>query len=55
MTQYGASVTAGRDVSAVAGRDLNVVASQIDAKRDVGMSATESVNISSAADEEHFL
>jgi filamentous hemagglutinin len=55
ITQYGASVTAGRDVSAVAGRDLNVVASQIDAKRDVGMSATENVNISSAADEEHFL
>ncbi|WP_408636598.1 DUF637 domain-containing protein, partial [Pseudomonas agronomica] len=55
ITQYGASVTAGRDVSAVAGRDLNVVASQIDAKRDVGMSATDNVNISSAADEEHFL
>ncbi|MGX9565519.1 DUF637 domain-containing protein [Pseudomonas sp. CFBP 5748] len=55
ITQYGASVSAGRDVSAVAGRDLNVVASQIDAKRDIDMTATENVTISSAADEEHFL
>ncbi|WP_434562909.1 hemagglutinin repeat-containing protein [Pseudomonas sp. R1-6] len=55
ITQYGASVSAGRDVSATAGRDLNVVASQIDAKRDVDMAATENVNISSAADEQHFL
>ena len=55
ITQYGAGVSAGRDVSAVAGRDLNVVASQIDAKRDIDMTATENVTISSAADEEHFL
>ncbi|TDK55530.1 two-partner secretion domain-containing protein [Pseudomonas moraviensis] len=54
-TQLGASVSAGRDFTAAAGRDIAVIASQIDAKRDVSMSATESLIISSAADEEHSL
>ncbi|MHC8401510.1 DUF637 domain-containing protein [Pseudomonas sp. MDT1-17] len=55
ITQLGASVTAGRDLSAQAGRDISVIASQIDAKRDIAMSATDNLIISSAADEEHSL
>ncbi|WLG60279.1 filamentous hemagglutinin N-terminal domain-containing protein [Pseudomonas sp. FP1762] len=54
-TQLGASVSAGRDFTAAAGRDIAVIASQIDATRDVSMSATENLIISSAADEEHSL
>ena len=41
ITQLGATVTAGRDLSAQAGRDLNVIASQIDAQRDIAMTATD--------------
>ncbi|QXG45367.1 two-partner secretion domain-containing protein [Pseudomonas viridiflava] len=52
-TQLSASVSAGRDLSAEAGRDLSVIASQIDAKRDVAMSATQNLTLSSATDEEH--
>ncbi|WP_260955547.1 two-partner secretion domain-containing protein [Pseudomonas citri] len=55
ITQYGAQVSAGRDLSVKAGHDVNVIASQIDAKRDIDMTATENVTISSAADEQHFL
>ncbi|OIN45933.1 two-partner secretion domain-containing protein [Pseudomonas costantinii] len=53
VTQNGSSVTAGRDLSAVAGRDLTAIASQIEAKRDVAMSATENLTLASAADEQH--
>jgi len=53
VTQLGADIDAGRDFKADAKRDINVVASAIDAKRDVSMSATENLVISSAADEEH--
>nr|WP_245875035.1 DUF637 domain-containing protein [Pseudomonas frederiksbergensis] len=55
ITQLGASISAGRDLSADAGRDINVSASQIDAKRDIAMTATDNLTISSAADEEHSL
>ncbi len=55
ITQLGASVSAGRDLTAQAGRDISVIASQIDAKRDIVMSATENLIISSAADEDHYL
>ena len=55
VTQYGSTVDAGRDLNITAGRDLSVIASQIDAKRDVSMSATENLTIGSAADEEHSL
>jgi filamentous hemagglutinin len=54
-TQIGATVSAGRDLSIQAGRDINAIASQIDAKRDIAMAATDDVTISSAADEEHSL
>jgi filamentous hemagglutinin len=55
VTQLGADIDAGRDFKADAKRDINVIASQIDAKRDVAMTATENMLISSAADEEHSL
>ncbi|RBC01515.1 filamentous hemagglutinin N-terminal domain-containing protein [Pseudomonas sp. MWU12-2115] len=55
VTQYGSTVDVGRDLNITAGRDLSVIASQIDAKRDVSMSATENLTIGSAADEEHSL
>ncbi|PIF52660.1 filamentous hemagglutinin [Pseudomonas sp. 29] len=53
VTQLGADIDAGRDFKADAKRDFSVIASEIDAKRDVTMSATGNVLISSAADEEH--
>ncbi|WP_448651972.1 hemagglutinin repeat-containing protein [Pseudomonas fluorescens] len=53
VTQTGASVEAGRDVKVTAGRDFSAIASRIDAKRDVSVSAAEDLSISSAADEQH--
>jgi filamentous hemagglutinin len=53
VTQLGADIDAGRDFKADAKRDFSVIASDIDAKRNVSMSATENLVISSAADEEH--
>ncbi|WP_205948613.1 DUF637 domain-containing protein, partial [Pseudomonas viridiflava] len=55
ITQLGSTVTAGRDLGAKAGRDISLIASDIDAKRDIAMAATENMTISSAADEEHSL
>ncbi|HEX4552167.1 filamentous hemagglutinin N-terminal domain-containing protein [Pseudomonas sp.] len=55
VTQLGADIDAGRDFKADAKRDINVIASEIDAKRDVSMKATENLVITSAADEEHSL
>ncbi|MGN8276591.1 two-partner secretion domain-containing protein [Pseudomonas sp. SMN5] len=54
VTQLSTTVEAGRDFSAQAGRDINVIASQVDAKRDIAMSATQNLGISSAADEDHY-
>ncbi len=53
VTQNGSSVQVGRDLSVSAGRDISAVASAIEAKRDVVMSATENLNLVSAADETH--
>ncbi|WP_177434654.1 hemagglutinin repeat-containing protein, partial [Pseudomonas sp. Irchel 3A18] len=55
ITQLGSSVSVGRDLMALSGRDINVAASDIDAKRDIAMAATENMTISSAADETHSL
>ncbi|UWF47183.1 hemagglutinin repeat-containing protein [Pseudomonas sp. N3-W] len=55
ITQLGARISAGQDLSVVAGRDIAAIASQIDAKRDLSLSATENLNLSSAADEQHSL
>ncbi|NBF07061.1 hemagglutinin repeat-containing protein [Pseudomonas sp. Fl4BN1] len=53
VTQSGSSLQAGRDLAISAGRDINVIASQIEAKRDVAMTATDNLNLSSAANEQH--
>ncbi|WP_434602754.1 DUF637 domain-containing protein [Pseudomonas sp. Z4-7] len=53
IKQYGSSLDSGRDLTANAGRNLLVVASQIDAKRDVTLAAKENLTIASAADEQH--
>ncbi|MGE8179862.1 DUF637 domain-containing protein, partial [Pseudomonas fluorescens] len=53
ITQYGSSVDVGRDLKVDAGRDISAIASQIDAKRDIAMSATENLTLASAADEQH--
>ncbi len=53
VTQTGATVSAGRDLQMTAGRDLTAIASQIDAKRDISMAATENLTLASAADEQH--
>jgi len=55
ITQTGSTVSAGRDLQMTAGRDLTAIASQIDAKRDIAMAATENLTLGSAADESHFL
>ncbi|MGZ7460244.1 hemagglutinin repeat-containing protein [Pseudomonas sp. Ma2-10] len=43
----------GQDLKVTAGRDLTVIGSQIDAKRDVTMSAVGDLTLASAADEQH--
>ncbi|MDO7895295.1 two-partner secretion domain-containing protein [Pseudomonas citrulli] len=52
-TQYGSTLDIGRDLSVRAGRDLAEIGSQIEAKRDIGMTAVENILLSSAADESH--
>lgn len=53
MTQYGSDVDVGQSLKVNAGRDLTVIASQIEAKRDVTMSAVGDLTLASAADEQH--
>ncbi len=53
LTQLSSTLTAGRDVSLAAGRDLTAIASQIDAKRDVAMTAIGDLTLASAANEQH--
>jgi len=53
ITQYESRLTAGRDMTVGAGRNLAIVASQLEAKRDIAMAAIENVTVGSAADEEH--
>lgn len=53
VTQYGSTVDAGQSLTVNAGRDISAIASQIDAKRDVSMSAIGDLTLSSAADEQH--
>ncbi|NAN51175.1 adhesin, partial [Pseudomonas protegens] len=54
VTQNGSSLQAGRDLAISAGRDITAIASQIEAKRDVAMTATENLSLVSAANETHF-
>ncbi|UZE21568.1 filamentous hemagglutinin N-terminal domain-containing protein [Pseudomonas sp. B21-056] len=53
VTQYGSDLTVGRDLSVQAGRDLAVVASQIEANRNIDFGAGENLTVASAADESH--
>ncbi|MDS9876015.1 hemagglutinin repeat-containing protein [Pseudomonas protegens] len=53
VTQNGSSLQAGRDLAISAGRDITAIASQIEAKRDVAMTATENLSLVSAANDQH--
>ncbi|MDR6956180.1 filamentous hemagglutinin [Pseudomonas brassicacearum] len=53
ITQLSSTVTAGRDIRMQAGRDASIIASEVDAKRDIAIAATENVTVGSAADEQH--
>ncbi|MGY2261934.1 hemagglutinin repeat-containing protein, partial [Pseudomonas sp. SDO55104_S430] len=53
ITQIGASLDAGRDLTLKSGRDIAVVASDIAAQRDVSISAAENLFVTSAQDESH--
>ncbi len=55
VTQISATVSTGRDLSVQAGRDITAIPTQIDAKRDIAIAATENVTIASAANEDHYL
>jgi filamentous hemagglutinin len=53
VTQHGSDVEVGQDFKVTAGRDLAIIASQVDVKRDVSMSAVGDLTLASAADEQH--
>ncbi|WP_236189434.1 hemagglutinin repeat-containing protein [Pseudomonas paraglycinae] len=55
ITQHGAEVTSGRDLSISADHDVAVVASRLDAKRDLSLSAGNDVLVTSAANESEFV
>ncbi|QVM92944.1 DUF637 domain-containing protein [Pseudomonas entomophila] len=53
ITQYGSEVTAGGNLTATAGQDLSIVASEIEARRDLALQAGRDVTLAAAANEEH--
>jgi filamentous hemagglutinin len=55
ITQFGAEVTSGRDLSISADRDVAVVASRLDAKRDLSVDSGHDIVITSAADESDYV
>jgi filamentous hemagglutinin len=55
ITQHGAEVTSGRDLSISADRDVAVVASRLDAKRDLSVDSGHDIVITSAADESDYV
>ncbi|HGM5550813.1 TPA: hemagglutinin repeat-containing protein [Pseudomonas putida] len=55
ITQHGAEVKSGRDLTISADRDVAVVASRLDAKRDLGLNAGNDVLITSAANESEYV
>ncbi|MGP6421418.1 hemagglutinin repeat-containing protein [Pseudomonas putida] len=55
ITQRGAEVTSGRDLTISADRDVAVVASRLDAKRDLAATAGHDIVITSAADESDYV
>ncbi|TVT85721.1 hemagglutinin repeat-containing protein [Pseudomonas sp. H3(2019)] len=54
ITQHGAEVTAGRDLSISAGRDISAIASRLDAKRDIALQSEGDITLASAADESTY-
>ncbi|MDI3272674.1 hemagglutinin repeat-containing protein [Pseudomonas sp. AL03] len=55
ITQHAAEVTSGRDLSISADRDVAIVASRLDAKRDIGVNAGNDIIITSAANESDYV
>jgi filamentous hemagglutinin len=55
ITQHGAEVTSGRDLSISADRDVAVVASRLDAKRDLKIDSGHDIVITSATDESDYV
>ncbi|WP_449122864.1 hemagglutinin repeat-containing protein [Pseudomonas sp. MPG01] len=55
ITQHGAEVTSGRDLSITADRDVAVVASRLDAKRDISLNAGNDLLVTSAANESEYV
>ncbi|WP_095136374.1 hemagglutinin repeat-containing protein [Pseudomonas sp. Irchel s3a10] len=55
ITQHGAEVTSGRDLAISADRDVAVVASRLDAKRDLSVDSGHDIVITSAADESDYV
>jgi filamentous hemagglutinin len=53
ISQNGSSLEVGRDLAINAGRDLTLIASDVNAKRDLTLSAARDLTAASAADEEH--
>ncbi|MCU1768583.1 DUF637 domain-containing protein [Pseudomonas protegens] len=53
-TQHGATLESGGDLSIEAGGNVTAVASQIDAKGDVSMTAKDHLTLASAANEQHW-
>ncbi|MFJ2536946.1 hemagglutinin repeat-containing protein, partial [Pseudomonas sp. NPDC087614] len=55
ITQHGAEVTSGRDLTISADRDVAIVASRLDAKRDLSVDSGHDIVITSAADESDYV
>ncbi|UVK91522.1 hemagglutinin repeat-containing protein [Pseudomonas atacamensis] len=55
ITQHVAEVTSGRDLSISADRDVAIVASRLDAKRDLSVDSGNDIVITSAADESDYV
>ncbi|VVN31712.1 hemagglutinin repeat-containing protein [Pseudomonas fluorescens] len=55
ITQHGAEVTSGRDLTITADRDVAIVASRLDAKRDLSVDSGHDIVITSAADESDYV
>lgn len=54
MQQFGSQISAGRDIGMKAGHDFAATGSELDAKRNIAISAVNDMTLSSAANEEHF-
>ncbi|BDU09884.1 hypothetical protein PRtIB026_A33380 [Pseudomonas sp. RtIB026] len=54
VQQFGSQISAGRDIGMKAGHDFAATGSELDAKRNIAISAVNDMTLSSAANEEHF-